>query len=132
MMKIKLFVLIALISVTFSSCEKEIPMNTFTKEFTIWNWVDNNPYFIGNESIPELTQNVVDNGVVQLYYYPNPNYGGFQIPSSWSIADDVTIFLETAIREGEVEIQLSTDDWDYLESVNSLNFKIVIMAKEEF
>ena len=122
--------LTALISIAFSSCEKEIPMNSFSQDFTIWSWSQSNQYFIGVKEIPELTQNVIDNGIVQVYYY-----GGvtpFQIPTSWSVANDVTIFLETAIRAGEIEIQISSDDWSYIESLGSWNFKIVIMAQEEF
>lgn len=110
-------------------------MNSYSEKFTIKYWSYSEPYYYGYYQIPEITKNVIDKGIIQTFYIPSSSSeyeNGFEIPSSWSLAENVSIYLETCYRVGEIEIQLSCDDYDYITNVNSLNFKVNIIAPEDF
>jgi hypothetical protein len=118
-----------------SGCTKEGPAgangrdgnaNVVSTTFTISNWTFNNPSYVGTQSIPAITQEILNNGAVLAYVKVGDNYS--QVPLTFYQSNTFSSSIEVAHGLGSISFFFTDSDLIQPVTPGPLTFKVVVIA----
>jgi hypothetical protein len=126
--------------VLFNGCSKDVPEHTHenygnsqisSTSYTVfnWEWTFLDPEYYVDLSVPEITQAVVDNGAVMVYY--ENTYGEWEaMPNTVAVTSNYSTVYSFSHWLGHVSLYVFDTDWLTL-SPDDMNIKIVIISEKQ-
>lgn len=124
---------IVLILLLFTAFEKEGPRgpegnaNVLSGTYIISNWSYSEPSFVGDITVPDITQDIIQNGAILVYI--ETGEGTFsQLPLTFYQSDNYSTSLEVVTALQKVHIIWTDSDLATPLLPPALNFKVVTIA----
>lgn len=98
------------------------------KNITSSAWFLNEPAWIMNLEVPEVTEDIINNGMVQVYVKIGDVH--HQLPSTFYVSNAYSITLGVSSRVSGIRVSWTRSDWGWEVHPGNQTFKVVILTPE--
>lgn len=98
------------------------------KNITSSAWFLNEPSWIMNLEVPEVTEDIINNGMVQVYVKIGDVH--HQLPSTFYVSNAYSITLGVSSRVSGIRVSWTRSDWGWEVHPGNQTFKVVILTPE--
>lgn len=98
------------------------------KNITASAWFLNEPSWIMNLEVPEVTEDIINNGMVQVYVKIGDVH--HQLPSTFYVSNAYSITLGVSSRVSGIRVSWTRSDWGWEVHPGNQTFKVVILTPE--